>query len=244
MPHRTLSIEEVARYLHLNRAEVERLVQNQEIPFERHGDRVIFRKMAIDGWASPRILGLEGRRLADYHQKTSRGTQPIVESEALVSSLIQPDYINPALPAKTKASVLREMAALAETTGRVWDPPGLVESLAEREELCSTGLPGGLALLHTRNPEAYLFESLFIVLGRTIQKIPFGAPDGRATDLFFLIACPDDRLHLHLLARLCLMAQKTELLAQLRESPDAETMCACLVNSEQEVLDRGASSKA
>jgi excisionase family DNA binding protein len=237
MPYRTFSPEEAARYLHLHPEDVERLVKNQDIPFERHGDRLVFRKVELDAWASQRILGLEGRRLAEYHQKTSQGTRPILPNEALMPELVRPEFIDPALPAKTRASVLREMAALAGKTGWVCDPKGLLEELEAREKLCSTGLPGGLAILHTRHHEAYLFESSFIVLGRTIQPIPFGAPDGRATDLFFLVGCPDDRLHLHTLARICLMAQKTDLLDALRQAADADAMFECLVASEKTVLE-------
>ena len=72
--------------------------------------------------------------------------------------MIRPEFIEPAMTAKTKASVLRQMAALAGKTGRVSDPPSLLQGLEAREELCSTGIPGGLALLHSRNPESYLFE--------------------------------------------------------------------------------------
>ena len=107
--------------------------------------------------------------------------------------IIRPEFIEPALTAKTKASVLRQMVALAEKTGRVCDPRALLEGLEAREELCSTGIPGGLALLHTRNPEPYLFETAFLALGRTIQQIPFGAPDGQPTNLFFLIGMPGRR---------------------------------------------------
>lgn len=96
-----------------------------------------------------------------------------------------------------KGSVLRQMAALAEDRGLVCDPESLLQGLEAREELCSTGIPGGLALLHSRNPESYLLKAAFLALGRTIQQIPFGSPDGRATDLFFLIGCPDERMHLH-----------------------------------------------
>lgn len=236
MPHHTFTVEEVARYLHLDRSEVERLVKDRDIPHERHGARVIFRKIEIDSWASPRILGLNSRRLADYHQKSSAGTREIVSDQAVIPQMVQPEFVDAALPAKTKASVLREMVKLAEKTGRVWDSGGLLKGLEEREEISSTGLPGGLALLHTRQPEAYLFESLFVVLGRTVQEIPFGAPDGRATDLFFLVACPDERLHLHLLARLCLMAQKTGMLGRLRLVSTAEEMYDALVSSEREIL--------
>ena len=236
MPYRTFGIDEVARYLHLGRADLDRLVKDQVIPFERHGERLVFRKVDIDAWASQRVLGLEGRGLAEYHQKSSRDTQEIVPHEAIMPDIIRPEFIAPALTAKTKASVLRQMVALADKTGRVCDPTSLLEGLQAREELCSTGVPGGLALLHSRNPESYLFETAFLALGRTIQQIPFGSPDGQPTDLFFLIGCPDDRLHLHTLARLCMMAQKTNLLLDLRQAADAEAMCDCIIAAEQAVL--------
>jgi mannitol/fructose-specific phosphotransferase system IIA component (Ntr-type) len=92
--------------------------------------------------------------------------------------------------------------------------------------------------LHARNPEAYLFESLFIVLGRTRQQVPFGAPDGKSTDLFFLIACPDDQRHLHTLARLCLILQRTLVLCELRKATDVQSMFDCLIRAEQAALQR------
>ena len=150
--------------------------------------------------------------------------------------MIQPGFIAPALPAKTKSSVLHELVALAETTGRLNNPQDLLASLEAREALCSTGMPGGFALPHPRVPDPYLFETSFIVLGRTVQEIHFGAPDGQPTNLFFLICCQDDRLHLHTLARLCLMAQKTAILDQLRQSPDAPSMHASLLAAEEQAL--------
>jgi mannitol/fructose-specific phosphotransferase system IIA component (Ntr-type) len=222
--------------LHLSRAAVDRLVKDRDIPFERHGERLVFRKVEVDTWASQRILGLEGRPLAEYHQKSSQAAQQIVPHAAIMPDMVRPEFIEPALTAKTKASVLRQMAALAERTGRLCDPAALLQGLEAREELCSTGVPGGLALLHSRNPESYLFETAFLALGRTIQQIPFGSPDGQPTNLFFLIGCPDDRLHLHTLARLCLMAQKTDLLAELRQAVNAAAMCDCILASEQAVL--------
>jgi PTS system nitrogen regulatory IIA component len=224
MPHRTFGLDELARYLHLSRADIEQLVKNQDIPFEKHGNRVVFRRAEIDAWASQRILGLEGRRLTEYHGRSSLGTREVTPGESLITDMMEPGYIAPALAAKTKASVLRTMAELADKTGHVCDRAALLTALEEREALCSTGIPGGLALLHPRHHDPYLFESPFIVLGRTVQQIPFGAPDGRSTDLFFLLGCPDDRLHLHTLARLCVMALKTDLLEELRAAGDAEAM--------------------
>ncbi len=236
MSYQTFSIEEVAEYLHLTPGDIERLLENGEIPSEERGGRVVFRKQDIDGWASQRILGMQDRGLVEYHQKTSRGTRQVLEHEAIMPDLLQPDYIDPALAAKTKASVLREMVALADRTGNVNQSRDLLESLSAREELCSTALPEGLALLHPRHHDPYMFESSFIALGRSVQEIHFGAPDGQPTTLFFLICCQDDRIHLHTLARLCLMAQRTRLLASLREAPDAAAMHAEILAAEAQVL--------
>lgn len=238
MPHKVFSLEEVARYLHLSRQDVERLVQAGDIPFQKRGRRVVFVRAEIDAWASKRILGLALEPLAEYHARTSAGTQDLFPSRAIIPALLRPEYIEPTLAAKTKASVLREMVKLAERTGLLADPRELLTSLEAREALCSTGLPGGLAVLHPRHHQPYMFVASFMVVGRTAQQIPFGAVDGQPTDLFFLICCQDDRIHLHTLARLCSLAQRTDVLAQLRLAPDAEAMFNALAAAELQVLPK------
>jgi mannitol/fructose-specific phosphotransferase system IIA component (Ntr-type) len=236
MPYQTLNQDAVAEYLHLTPEDVAHRVKYNEIPYKKRGGRVVFSKEEIDLWASQRLLRLPGPRLTEYHRKSTRDTRQIVPRQALLPDRIQAGFIDPALPAKTKSSVLHELVALAEKTGRLNNAQELLASLEAREALCSTGLPGGFALPHPRVPDPYLFESSFIVLGRTVQEIHFGAPDGKPTTLFFLICCQDDRLHLHVLARICLMARNTAVLDQLRQSPDASSMHACLLAAEEQAL--------
>ncbi|MBN2506716.1 MAG: PTS sugar transporter subunit IIA [Verrucomicrobia bacterium] len=236
MPYRVFNADEVAQYLHLTRADIDALVKDHAIPFHTRGNRVVFYRQEIDAWASQRILGMQGPRLTEYHRQSARGTRELFPNEAVLPELLQPQFIAPALAAKTKASVLREMVALAESTGRVNGPRELLQSLLQREELCSTGLPGGLALLHPRHHEPYMFEASFIALGRTLQEIPFGAPDRQATDLFFLICCQDDRIHLHTLARICLLAHAGNVLPSLRQAPDASAMFECIIAAERDIL--------
>lgn len=236
MPYQLLNLEEVARYLHLTSADVERRVKDREIPFEKRGERVVFRKHEIDAWASQHILGLAGKRLEEYHRKSTRGTREFLPQEAILAEMLDRGAVNSAMTSKTKGSVLRDLVALAEKTGQVTDSKALLESLETREELCPTAMPGGLAIPHPRFHVPYLFESSFVVVGRPIQDIHFGAPDGQPTDLFFLLCCQDDRMHLHTLSRLCLMALKTEMLAQLRAAPDATAMRDCIIAAEREVL--------
>jgi mannitol/fructose-specific phosphotransferase system IIA component (Ntr-type) len=236
MPYRNLDLAAAADYLHVTRNELEQLVKTTEIPHQDRGGRVVFLRGELDSWASQRILGMQPKRLAAYHQKSTLGTRTVFGQDALLPELLQSNFIAAAMTSKTKKSVIRDLVALAETTGRVLDPTDLLSSVEEREALCSTGLPGGLALLHCRNHQPYRFEDSFIVLGRTVQEIHFGAPDGRPTWLFFLICCQDERIHLHTLARLCLIVQKTDIVSRLLAAPDAATMYADLLAAEQTAL--------
>lgn len=236
MSHRTLTSDELAEYLHLTRADVERLLKESDLPRETRGGRTVFRRSEIDEWASKRILQLPGQRLDDYHQKTMRGTRDVFPGARLIPELLRAEYIHLALTSKTQASVLRDMVALAEGTGRVLDPRELLTSVKEREALCSTGLAGGLALLHARHHAPYRFEGSFLVLGRTVQGVPFGAEDGRPTRLFFLICCQDDRIHLHTLARLCLLAMKTDVMARLLDIEDPYAAYEGLIAAEASLL--------
>ena len=236
MPYRTLDLQQAAAYLHLTCGEVEQLMKTADLPHERRGARVVFVRGELDAWASQRILGLPPKRLADYHQQSTRGTRAVFGGDALIPELLQPEYIEAALQSRTRKSVIRDLVAFAEKTGRVLDPAELLASVEEREALCSTGLPGGLAVLHCRNHQPYRFEGSFLVLGRTVQAIHFGAPDGRPTWLFILVCCQDERIHLHTLARLCLLAQKTDIIGRLYAAPDAAAMYAALVAAELTVL--------
>lgn len=236
MPHRVFSLEEVAGYLHLGEDDVRALVRDGDIPCEMRGNRPVFRATEIDAWASQRILGMEADRVAAYHARTQPAASVASPPASELAALVQESFIAPALSSRTKASVLRDLAGLASQTGLVHDPKALVESLVERETLCSTGLPGGLAIPHPRHHHPWLFERSFLIVGRTVQAIPFGSPDRKPTDLFFLLCGQDDRLHLRILARLCMLAQKTPLLENLRVAADAEEMLDALLTAEREAL--------
>lgn len=236
MEHQYLSEDEVAGYLNLSLEDIRGRVKCREIPFQTRGRRVVFDKGEIDEWASQRILKLPEKRLEVYHQQSSLGTAAFLHQSAIMPQMVLPDFAAPAMRAKTKASVLRELVELADKTGRLNNPKALLESLEAREELCSTGMPGGFAMPHPRTHDSYLFESSFIVVGRSLQPINFGAPDGEPSNLFFLVCCQDDRLHLHTLARLCFMAQKTQLLAELNAASDADSIINALITAEAQAI--------
>lgn len=244
MQYHFLDENEVAAYLHLTPPEVRRRVKYHEIPFATRGKRLVFPKEEIDSWASQRILNLASPKLADYHRRSTHDTLPLLPQSVVLPQMLDPNFVAPAMTAKTRTSVLRELVRLAEQTGRLNDPKALLQSLVEREKRGSTAMPGGFALPHPLYSDRYLFASSFIIIGRTIQPLHFGAPDGLPTTIFFLICCQDDRLHLHLLARLCLLARTPNLLYSMNVATDAAAIFQSIVTAECESLPEACSSSA
>ena len=231
-----MNIKEAADYLHMALSEIEQLVKDRDIPFERQGERIAFRRGTLDAWASQRILTLPEKHLSAYHARTSSTVREFSPEEALMPQLLTLDRINPAMTSKTRASVIRDLVDLADKTDLLLDKTELITRVDEREQLCSTALPGGLALLHPRHHDPYMFAESFMIVGRTIQPIHFGCSDGLPTNLFFLVCCQDDRIHLHALARLCTICMKTSLLEQLRAAASRPEMLDALIRAETDIL--------
>ena len=237
MSHRTFTLQELSAYLHLEESDILLLTKRDEIPHEKLGDAFRFRRTEIDRWASQRLLGMSNEDMHDFHRSSTAKHHDLSARHALIPELVQYNYIDAELSGKTKPKVIRNMVDLAERTGMVWDVEGLLNGIAEREDLCSTALPGGVALLHPPHHEPYMFEDTFLVLGRTLSPVPFGAPDGKTTWIFFLICSQDDRIHLHLLARLGMICHRTDALQQLSEAETREDMFDILVAAEEEIID-------
>lgn len=238
MPFRVFNLAEAADYLQLEEKRVEELARLGEIPCEHQGGRLIFRHNAVDEWASRHLLEANGEKLADFHRRSTANYHDLSDEAAIVPALMKPEWIRPQLTCRSKSSVLREMVELADATGLLCYRDELLESLVEREKLCSTALSGGLALLHPRNHEPYMFEDSFVVVGKTIAQVPFGSPDRSTTDIFFLICSQDDRIHLHVLARLCMMCHQTSLLLEMRGTNDPQELHRLLAACEQQVIQQ------
>lgn len=238
MPHREFSLEEAARYLHLSVDDLRDRARAGDVPGRQAGGRWRFRRRELDAWASCHILELPGAKLEDYHRRSSANTLDLSPDRAILPNLVLAAGCQPALPARTRSSVLRELVDLADRTGRLNDRAGLLKSLDERERMVSTALAGGVAIPHPAHHDPYLFEDSFVVAAHTVQPIPFGSPLGESPDVFLLLCCPDDRLHLHVLARVCMVCHHTDALERLRAAVTADAMRAVLLDAERQVLAR------
>jgi PTS system nitrogen regulatory IIA component len=171
-----------------------------------------------------------------FHRQSTAKVHDLSARHALLPELMQPNYIDPDLEGKTKPKIIHNMVDLAESTGMVWDRDGLLQGVKDREDLCSTALSGQAALLHPPHHEPYMFEDSFICLGRSRQSILFGAEDGSTTRFFFLICSQEDRIHLHLLARISMICYRSDALARLADAESAGEMLDILIEAEHQVI--------
>jgi nitrogen PTS system EIIA component len=142
------------------------------------------------------------------------------------------------LAASTRASVLKELVGLAEQSWQVYDADAVLDAVRQREEMASTALPSGVAIPHPRRPLPSALGESVLAYARTASGIPFGAPHGVLTDMFFLICCRDDRTHLRVLARLTRLFLRPGFLDELRAAETASDSWECIVSAEQQLLQK------
>lgn len=201
MPYRTMSLEEFARHINMDAREVRRLAERDKLPGQKIGGEWRFNRARVTEWLQAEMPSLDENRLLEI-EKGMGGAETTNDEGLVVTDLIGLDGVDPSLPARTRASVLRELVRLAERTGVLYDAEGLHQAITERESISSTALPNGIAIPHPRQPMPYVSSEPFICLARVPGGIAFGAPGGALTHVFFLICCHDDRYHLRVLARL------------------------------------------
>ncbi|NQU11602.1 PTS sugar transporter subunit IIA [bacterium] len=154
------------------------------------------------------------------------------------SDLIEPEFMEPTLKGRRRAVVLAEMVALAERTGLVLDSQELLRSVSDREHAEPTALAGGFALLHPKSYVPQRFRSSFMVVGRTMEPIPFRVPEELRPDVFFLSCCQNRTVELGVMGHLLRAIKMTQLLQCLRQAVDGPAMYQSLIACEAEMRRR------
>ena len=206
-----LTMHELAMYLHLDEATVGKLVATGKLPSIQVDRQWRFQRAAIDQWISDQLVG-EDESFVDIPDGMKLPLEDLLPDQAIIINL----------RANSPLGVIEELAARAYTNGWLADKPWFVGAVVERESLSSTAMEGGVAFLHTRAKDKGKIGRPFVVVGRSWEGIPFGAPDGGPTFLFFLLGLKYDRLHLPILGRLARALRNPATIAKLRalSSPD------------------------
>ena len=234
MSQEDFDVASLAVYLHLTPQQVEKLASRGKVPGRRVQGKWVFSFAEIHHWMEERMGVLEQGEL----QRVEASLSPAVEdaSDAPLARMLSVDSIAIPLRAKTKRSVIEEMVGLVDQTGMLWDVERMIEAIWAREEMQSTAMPNGVALLHPRRPLSNILGEPLMSLGVSPAGIPFG---GRRslTHVFFLICSTDDRGHLHTLARLTRMFQDDEFVPRLHDAEGAAAAKTVFDEIESNLLD-------
>ena len=227
-----MRLGQISEFLHVPEREVLRMIDREGLPAHKIAGEWRFRKEEVFRWLGDRYLPeLTEERWRMIEEGRARRTA-LDPTRAIVSSHVPLGGIAVEMPSKTKASILRDLVKLAEDSGTLYDPETVASGLEERERQGSTALPGGVAFPHPHSPLPYAAEESFVIVGVTVRGIPFGAPDGELTDVFFLVVAKDASAHLHLLARLGRMVSEGNLAERLRACETDEEAREVLLEAE------------
>jgi len=233
MAYRSMSLEDFARYVGMDPREVRHLADQGRLPGQKVGGQWRFNQARVTEWLQQEMHTLDEARLIALERAMTGSSGH--EADMVVTSLIGLEGIDVALPARTKASVLRELVNLADRTGLLYDADGLLKAIQERESLCPTALPNGVAIPHPRQPMPYVSAEPFLCVAHVPRGIGFGSARGELSQLFFLICCHEDRHHLQVLARLVRVLD-SETVAMLRQAETPQDVLQTLIAKEAHIV--------
>jgi len=136
-----------------------------------------------------------------------------------VTEFLSPNAVVAELRGTTKAEVLRELSDhLAVAYPGMLRGDRVLEVLAEREKLASTGIGEGVAIPHGKMPG---LDRLYAVFGVSHGGVDFSSIDKRPTHLFFALVAPENSagVHLKALARVSRLFRNPELRDAILAAP-------------------------
>jgi PTS system nitrogen regulatory IIA component len=146
-----------------------------------------------------------------------------------ITDLLTPERVIADLRVATGRELLTELARraipLLQASGVT--QKAVVQALAERERLGSTGVGGGIALPHARIAGLAAPVGVF---ARLDHPVPYDAVDGEPVDLAFLILVPAEAAGAHLKALACVSRRLREpgLADRLRRADGARALYEAL----------------
>ena len=232
MPYQDFDIDGLARYLHISVQQVAKLADRGKLPGRKVAGEWRFSKPDIHHWLEHRIGLSDSAELIEVEDVLRRAEPVERQDDPRIAEMMPIEAIATPLLARTRNSVIDSMAALAEATGLLWDMRELAAAVKAREDMHSTALENGVALLHPRRPMPKILSQPLLSLGITSSGIPFGG-EATLTDVFFLICSTDDRGHLRALARLSRVIAASGVLATLRASTSPDDARRVILEAEE-----------
>ncbi len=188
-----LTVREVSQFLNVSQATVTRWIKQRGLPAHNVNGQFHFNRSELLEWATANQIKVS----LEMFSHLESDDEPVPS----LAEALQAGGIHHALKGTTKDQALRALIGVLPL------PPGidrevLLRLFLAREASASTGIGGGIALPHVRNPIVLHVESPLVILAYLERAIDFGALDGQPVRVLFSLICPTIRSHLQTISRL------------------------------------------
>lgn len=218
-----LTVRDLARVFDAPEATIERWIHDDGLPHHQaHGQKRFHRAEVLE-WAN-----LHGVRIARDPQVQERGTG----SASRLCDALGVGGVHYAVRGGDRESMLRAVIAQLPLPDDV-DREMVFDVLVARENMGSTGIGGGIAIPHVRNPLVLPVDAPIVALCFLAAPVEFNAIDQKPVDTVFAIVAPTTRLHLSVLARLAALLHDSDFVAAMKVRAPAAQLLALAHGAEQ-----------
>jgi len=186
-----LRVKDVVAFFHVSEKTIYRWVSQEKLPFHRINNQYRFNRSELLEWATSNRIPIPPQLMKE-------------PEDAVIPSLaeaLETGGIYYRVEGRDKPAVLNSVVKILSLPQEV-DREFLYQVLLARESLGSTGIGGGIAIPHVRNPITLHVARPLIALCFLEDPINFEAIDGEAVHTLFTIVSPTTKAHLNLLSKL------------------------------------------
>jgi len=203
-----LTLRQAATYLDVDEPTVRRWIRERQLPVHKFNERLYLNAVELWEWATQNHIPVS-RSLMDEARRTDEPVPSLRE-------LLELGGIHYDVPSADKAQVLHQVVARLPLPAE-YDRAFLFTVLEAREKLGSTGVGGGIAIPHVRNPILLHIPRPFVTCCLLRAPIDFDSLDRRPVHSIFTVVSPSVPAHLRILAQLSFALRDETLREMLRD---------------------------
>jgi excisionase family DNA binding protein len=209
MKNNLLTINEAAKMLKVSPNIIQEMINDNVFKAVKKGSTLKISKDDIDEW----LAGLN---------ESEEQMLALKRTVCRFQDYFIPEYINMNFEADNKYEAIAKMSIMAKELKLVRDQRWLYEVVVAREDLVSTAVGKGVALLHPRHHHPSKIKKPAILFGRCEEGVEFDAPDSKPVTLFFMLLLHNDKQHLFSLSYISKFIMKDENLLALKNAKTAQ----------------------
>ncbi len=204
-----LTIRQTANFLKVTDSVIKEMIKSKVFKASRKGNTYQIERAEVEEW----LANLNEREIEQLALK---------RSVCRFSDYFKPKYVYLDFEADNKYEAIAEMSKKAKDFKIVKDHRWLYQVVVAREELVSTAIGKGVALLHPRHLHPSKIKKPSIIFGRSAKNIEFDAIDNLPVRLFFMLLLHDDVQHLFSISYISKLLMNEEILQTLRKASSTD----------------------